>query len=131
MIEHAEFRRRLSAILPENCRPLVCQGSPYDCKIFVVGLNPATAMENVFWQYWNNSTGFDKDSWFEAYKIERKSRPLKPGKKSRRDVGTTRRNLNKLADLIGTDEILETNIYSKPTEHYTELRAEENGDAII
>ncbi len=131
MIEHAEFRRRLSAILPENCRPFVCQGSPYDCKIFVVGLNPATAMENVFWQYWNNSTGFDKDSWFEAYKIERKSRPLKPGKKSRRDVGTTRRNLNKLADLIGTDEILETNIYSKPTEHYTELRAEENGDAII
>ena len=131
MSKHAEFRRKLSAILPENCRPFVCQGSPYDCKIFVVGLNPATLMEDVFWQYWSDSTGFDKDSWFEAYKNERKSRPLKPGKKSRRDVGNTRSNLNKLADLIRTDEILETNIYSKPTEHYTELRAEEKDTVVF
>ena len=131
MIEHAEFRRRLSAILPENCRPFVCQGSPYDCKIFVVGLNPATAMENVFWQYWNDSTGFDKDSWFEAYKNERKSRLLKPGKKTRRDVGTTRSNLNKLIELIDSDEILETNIYSKPTERYAELRAEEKDTVVF
>ena len=80
---------------------------------------------------WSDSTGFDKDSWFEAYKIERKSRPLKPGKKSRRDVGNTRSNLNKLADLIRTDEILETNIYSKPSEHYTELRAEEKDTVVI
>ena len=125
MTKHAEFRRKLSAILPENCRPFVCQGSPYDCKIFVVGLNPATAMENGFWRYWSDCKGFDKVSWFESYKNERKSRPPRPGKKRRLSVGTTRRNLNKLADLVGAYGILETNTYSVPTEHYTDLQVEE------
>ena len=125
MIKLAEFRRKLSAILPENCRPFVCHGSPYDCKIFVVGLNPATVMENGFWGYWCDCTGFDKISWFESYKNERKSRPPRPGKKRRLSVGTTRRNLNKLADLVGDYGLLETNIYSVPTEHYTDLQVEE------
>ena len=125
MTKHAEFRRKLSAILPENCRPFVCQGSPYDCKIFVVGLNPATVMENGFWRYWSDCSGFDKVSWFEAYRNERKSRPPRPGKRRRLSVGTTRRNLNKLADLVGAYVILETNIYSVPTEHYTDLQVEE------
>lgn len=125
MTKHAGFRRKLSAILPENCRPFVCQGSPYDYKIFVVGLNPATVMENGFWRYWSDCTGFDKISWFEAYRNERKSRPPRPGKKRRLSVGTTRRNSNKLADLVGVYGILETNIYSVPTEHYTDLRVEE------
>ena len=129
--KHAEFRRKLSAILPENCRPFVCQGSPYDCKIFVVGLNPATAMESGFWRYWSDCTGFDKDFWFEAYKNERKSRPLRPGKKRRLSVGTTRRNLNKLADLVGAYGILETNIYSVPTENYTDLQAEERATEVF
>ena len=125
MIKHSGFRRKLSAILPENCRPFVCQGAPYDCKIFVVGLNPATVMENGFWGYWSDCTGFDKVSWFESYKNERKSRPPRPGKKRSLSVGTTRRNLNKLADLVGDYGLLETNIYSVPTEHYTDLQVEE------
>ena len=82
-------------------------------------------MENGFWRYWSDCTGFDRVSWFEAYRIARKSRPPRPGKRRRLSVGTTRRNLNKLADLVGAYRILETNIYSVPTEHYTDLQVEE------
>ena len=65
----ASFRKNLSAILPEKGRPFVCQGSPYNCKIFIVGINPATTMEG-FWGYWSDCAGYDKDSFFEGYKIE-------------------------------------------------------------
>lgn len=119
------FREALSAILPEDWRPFVCQGSPYDKEVFVVGHNPATKMENGFWMYWDDCTGFDKATWFEDYKNERRRQ------RKHHDVSPTRRNLNKLTGLVDPVEFLETNVYSKPTSHAKELRYSERVTKVL
>ena len=59
-------------------RPFVCKGcSPADRKIFIVGLNPATKMEENFWSFWPGDS-FDKDEWQAAYdKAREKQRKTK------------------------------------------------------
>jgi hypothetical protein len=39
-------------------RPFLCDGNPYDCEAFIVGINPASSVS--FWSFWNDETGFDK-----------------------------------------------------------------------
>ena len=60
-----EFERQLADLLgrPSRARPFVCEGSPLDCEIFIVGFNPATEMGD-FWQFWRTGYGFDKNAWF-------------------------------------------------------------------
>ena len=118
------FREKLSAILPKDWRPFVCHGSPYDKTVCVVGHNPATKMENGFWRYWDDCTGFDKDAWFKAYKNERRRQKKRP-------VSATRRNLNKLNELVDPVDILETNVYSKASSHANELRADERVTKVL
>jgi hypothetical protein len=42
-----EFDRQLRGLLgdEQGLRPFVCQGSPLECQVFIVGLNPATCLE--------------------------------------------------------------------------------------
>lgn len=119
------FRENLSAILPQDWRPFVCNGSPYDCKVFVVGHNPATKMEEGFWEYWCDCTGFDKDSWFDAYRKARRRH------EEHFEVSPTRLNLNKLSRLVDPVEVLETNVYSKVSKQANELRAEDRVTRVL
>lgn len=74
---------------PTSLRPFVCDGSPLDCEIFIVGANAATAMGD-FWDFWLPGVGMDKAAWFAAYKAARAQKPLAPGKTRRMAVSPTR-----------------------------------------
>jgi len=81
-------------------RPFVCDGSPLECSVFIVGFNPASAIP--FWDYWNSKLCcFDYKKWEKAYTARK---PLSP----------TRRNINKFSGVLRKKEVqcLETNIYS-------------------
>ena len=113
-----DFEQELEALIgrPTNMRPFVCDGSPLKCRIFIVGFNPATTMKASFWDFWRSGYGFDKKAWFEAYKEERRSRPLKPGRKWRNPVSNTRRVIDWIAEAASPYDCLETNIHSLPSD---------------
>ncbi|MBV7547277.1 hypothetical protein KW849_13360 [Pseudomonas sp. PDM26] len=119
----AEFEQRLEAIIgrPSDQRPFVCDGSPLGCRVFIVGLNPASASERDFWEFWDCETGFNKRAWFESYLAERAKRPLKPGKTRRNPISNTRRFLDWVISSAADTRILETNIYASPTEDAKDL----------
>lgn len=109
---------------PTDLRPLVCDGSPLTCQVFIVGFNPATTMSADFWHFWRPEHGFDKTTWLEAYKKDRMTRPLKPGKTRRNPVSNTRRVIEWILEEASPTRCLETNIYSAPTEQAMDLVSE-------
>lgn len=115
----AELRRVVGQ--PTMLRPFVCRGSPLDCQIFLVGFNPATILETDFWTFWRQGFGYDKDAWFEEYLLERSRKPLKPGRTRRHAVSPTRRNIEAFIEGTGTAGVLETNIFSKPSDDMRSL----------
>lgn len=122
----AIFENELTSLIgrptkPRKLRPFVCEGSPLECDVFIVGLNPATKMSADFWQFWRSDHGFDKKAWFEAYKKERKLRPLRPGQKHRTEVSRTRGVIECILEEAGSVQCLETNIYADPTERGRDL----------
>lgn len=87
------FAEALQAIIgrPTHLRPFVCDGSPLDCRVFIVGLNPATTLSGDWWEFWDDERGYRRAEWFERYKAERARQPLRPGKTRRFPVSNTRR----------------------------------------
>ena len=118
-----EFSRGLTSLIgkPTDLRPFVCEGSPVQCDAFLVGTNPASQMSVDFWDFWSDSYGFDKSAWFERYKEERKTRPLKPGRKRRNEVSNTRRIIEEVVQAARPVKCLETNIYAKATKQTSDL----------
>lgn len=118
-----DFERDLAALIgrPTDLRPFVCDGSPLDCTVFLVGLNPATSLDADFWQFWETDRGYDKASWFRQYLAERAAKPLKPGKKFRPAISPTRRNIEAFVQGAGDAHVLETNIYARASEDLKSL----------
>lgn len=118
-----EFEEALARLVgrPTNLRPFVCEGSPLNCEVFLVGFNPATEMTGDFWDHWTTDIGFDKAAWFQAYLADRETRPLKPGKKSRPAISNTRRCLGWIEEGANGVPILETNIFARATATKAEL----------
>ncbi len=127
------FKDKLRKILNNHHkpRPFVCDGNPYDCKVFIVGSNPVTEMEAEFWGFWNNTNGFNKEKWFESYITERASKPLKPGKTRRNKVSPTRQRIEWIVNSINPVSCLETNIYSKATPSKAELSRHEKNTSVF
>ena len=103
-----EFRRNLSKLIESDYyRPFVCQGSPFDCEIFIVGSNPATRDKLPFWEFWDDKKGFNRDEWFKEYK------DLRGKDKSSR----TRNAINIFREGLveKSSKLLETNLFSKQT----------------
>lgn len=121
----AEFESKLVALIgqPSSLRPFVCDGSPLECRAFIVGFNPATSMSGDFWQFWSPDHGFNKGAWFESYKQERQLRPLKPGKTRRNPISNTRRVIAWVLEEANPIRCLETNIYAAATEKAVDLNA--------
>ncbi|MEX6507657.1 hypothetical protein [Jiella sp. M17.18] len=109
----SEFERYLLQVAPPSSglRPFICEGSPLECDVALVGYNPATALEADFWEFWVPGQGFDKARWFETYKSERRSKPLKPGKSRRTPVSPTRKRIELFLDGLGDRKCIETNLY--------------------
>ncbi len=127
------FKNKLRKILNNHHkpRPFVCDGNPYDCKVFIVGSNPATEMEAEFWDFWDNCDGFDKERWFKSYITERASKPLKPGKTRRNKVSPTRQRIEWIVKSINPVSCLETNIYSKATPTKRGLSYDEKDTSVF
>jgi hypothetical protein len=119
----SKFENELEALIgrPTRLRPFVCDGSPLECGVFIVGFNPATEMADDFWKHWRPGYGFDKELWFEAYKDQRHARPLKPGKTRRTKVSNTRRVIEWIVEAASPIRCLETNIYSAATARAIDL----------
>lgn len=109
---------------PADLRPFVCCGSPLDCEVFLVGLNPASPMEEDFWGFWRPGLGFDKSKWFEAYKTARSLRPLKLGRTRRNAISNSRRVIERINASLGPIKALETNAYAAATEEFGDLEQE-------
>ena len=104
-----------------SLRPFVCDGSPLGASVFIVGINPATSMEANFWSFWRPGVGFDKRSWFEAYKRHRAQEPLKPSRTRRNAVSSTRRILDLVVEAAKPVRCLETNLFGVASSAAAEL----------
>jgi hypothetical protein len=94
-------------------RPFVCDGSPLQTQMFVVGLNPATALRQNFWCFWDDSRGFDREKFDREY---REVRAMKTGNRPR---------IEAISRAFPRGLCLETNIYSSPTKTAPMLRRDQ------
>ena len=105
----ATFERELRAAACDSTGwPFLCDGSPFDCQIFVVGINPASDMS--LWPFWSNATGVNRKAWLEAYR--KKYGRIRP----------TRHRINWLVEAAKPARVLETNIFSSHSRRERDLR---------
>jgi len=94
--------------------PFTCHGSPFDCPVFLVGLNPAT--DTPFRPFWDPSYGFDKYGWLDECRRRSSDGGLSP----------TRQKLEWIGE--GAEEYgircLETNVYTPATPRFRDLTAD-------
>jgi hypothetical protein len=120
------FKEKLMALIDANkqIRPFVCNGNPFDCEVIFVGINAATD-GMIFSDFWNNETGFDFYKWFETYKQSRKNKVGK-NKKPISEVSKSRLRMQEIKNELQNCQVLETNIYLRPTPKASELTKLDN-----
>ena len=109
------FQSGLAACIggDETARPFICAGDPRSCEAFLVGTNPASSVP--FWPFWNDTKGiFDKARWFECYRKERANLGKRP-------ESPTRRNIEQIVAMAAPVKVLETNLFSVPTQRAADL----------
>jgi hypothetical protein len=116
----ASFRHRISSLLPlETARPFTCFGSPYDCPIFIVGVNSATQLGHGFFQrYWSDETGFLRDVFEADYSAVRKKKGVRP-------------RIEAIVEGAYPTNCLETNIYCVPTRKASQLKSSEKSSVVF
>ena len=104
-----DFRERLQNLMPDDyMRPFTCSGNPYDCRIFIVGANPATVLKPFFDTYWSDTTGVLRDKFDDDYLAKRSKQGVRP-------------NIEKFVHGASPIPCLETNIYATPSKHEVDL----------
>lgn len=96
--------------------PFLCNGSPFDCEIFLVGINPATDVS--IWPHWSIETGVDREAWLEAYRNGRSK--LTP---TRIRIELLIKAITDTA--IGKPRVLETNIFHQYSQRLRDLRKDQ------
>lgn len=135
MTNLAEFKQEMQRLMKPlteelnvpNLRPFVCEGSPLECEVFIVGSNPATEMSTDPWKFWSDDYGFYKSRWFVEYTKTHQENQRKAGKKRITKMSPTRRNINWVVEKVSVEgtcsvNCLETNIYAKPYKRERDLR---------
>ena len=107
----------------EKVRPFVCEGSPLDCQIFIVGFNPATTGVS-FWDFWKLPYGFNRKAWLSAYESEREEQGLKM-------KSNTRQRIDCIVKAAHPVKCLETNIYAVPSRKQSDLRRGEHSTDLF
>ena len=118
-----EFKSGLARIVGDLCvglRPFVCDGSPLDCKMFLVGINPATKVHRNFWCFWKDASGFNKEEWLVAYRAARKGK----NSPSRDIIGQIVKSARPVA-------CLETNLFPKEVSRAADLREEDENTSAF
>ncbi|WP_143145620.1 hypothetical protein [Devosia enhydra] len=108
-----QFESKLAAVIgrPSNLRPFVCEGSPLDCDVFIVGYNPATDVPGDWWRFWRQGYGFQEAVWRPEYLASRED-----GEASR-----TRRKAEKIASAFPSSRFLICNIDSRPSKRQADM----------
>ena len=111
------FTKTISDLLARDpsARPFVCDGSPLECVVFIVGTNPATKMERSFKAFWDPDGGFNKSAWLDEYERLREEE----GKRRR---SPSRNIIEKIVGAAPGVGYLETNVFSTPTANEAELK---------
>jgi hypothetical protein len=103
---NASFDKALRKLLPPgqfpDARPFLCQGVPFGCSVFLVGVDPGTDIK--FWPHWDGVKGCNKQGWIDEYLVKDPRFKGKP----------TRRRIEILFDILAPHRILETNIFPFP-----------------
>jgi hypothetical protein len=60
-----------------NARPFVCDGNPEDCRVMIIGENPALELNVNWWDFWCDDTGFDLHKFNEQFQQQQKSKTHK------------------------------------------------------
>lgn len=101
-----EFDQRLRALHESDAWPFLCEGSPLECRVFLVGLNARSS--TPFWEFWGTE-GFDKQAWLAEYLRREKT------------LGKTRRQIEILLESLSPIKCLETNLYTAVSPRLAEL----------
>ena len=131
MIKIQDFSNELRKLVSPRGRPFICDGSPLECNVFLIGANPATEMSQPFWNFWSDTAGFDKEAWFSQYLADRANTQLKTGKKRRNPISNTRQRLGWIIEEANPVSCLETNVFSEATETLAELGANQRSTQIF
>ena len=118
-----ELKSGLSAVVGDPCvglRPFVCDGSPLDCRVFLVGINPATGMSGNFWDFWDDDSGFNREQWRERYVAERGNGDSK-----------SRKVIERIVEAARPVSCLETNLFSAQAGRKDQLRDGEKSTAAF
>ena len=99
-LERFDEKLRVLTSAAPDARPFLCEGLPFDCKVFLVGINPGKS--SGFWQRWNPATGCDKRGWLSDYLAVHKR------------YSPTRKRIERLFAALAPIRCLETNIYPTP-----------------
>ena len=102
---------------PAYVRPFVCEGSPLECRAFIVGSNPATALSVDYWSFWESGYGFHREAWAEASRRERREA-------GKQETTPTRRMLWRIMREAAPVSCLDTNVFATPTPAERDLPAE-------
>ena len=118
-MDNSTFEQGLVEVIgrPSTLRPFVCDGSPLECSVFIVGLNPATASKRDFWEYFHPVKGFMKAMWREDYVAERK----KAGEFF--TISPSHNAIERVELAAAPAKILVTNIFSTPSKSASDLKA--------
>ncbi|TLX64030.1 hypothetical protein DN820_08445 [Stutzerimonas nosocomialis] len=108
---------------PFHDRPFVCDGSPLDCQVFIVGINAASKMKEDFWDFWRPGYGFDKQAWYRAY--------LNSRTKTSRTRTAMQIVMDEAISMNGNARFIETNIYSIPTARERMLKREQMSTQVF
>src|SRR5687767_1622756 len=83
----SEFQAKLETLMPDPyVRPLVCEGSPLDCCVFVVGHNPATPFAEKFWSHRDDEKGFLREKFLEDFREIRNQPGKLKGARARLEI---------------------------------------------
>jgi len=106
-----QFEAGLAEVIgkPSALRPFVCEGSPLDCQVFVVGYNPATALDGDWWRFWTPGYGYRKRNWKDEYLRQRDGK-----------ISKTRKRIEAIVSEMGTIRVLEANIDARPSKRKSE-----------
>ncbi len=118
------FREGLEASIRADraVRPFVCDGSPLQCRAFIVGINAASDV--FFWRFWDDETGFDKKRWYDCYRAQRAGVDKKP-------ASPTRQRIERIVCAAAPVSILETNLYSVATAKARDLKENDKRTDVI
>ncbi len=111
-----KFREGLEPLMPSpEARPFTCTGSPLECRLFIVGVHPATPLKRDFFRrYWCDDRGFLRKV-FEADYLQRRKEQRRE-EPHKRQVSPTRQRIEAFVKGVSPEPCLETNIYAVPKE---------------